>query len=97
MGCKERTGNDPKESDMDQATADKVFEVARTATFRRSNLGLRAEVPVDGYTYLVEAGGGFLAGIDGRYGYGGDEHAFANATPEQDTPLRQTIATQGAK
>ncbi|WP_435245093.1 hypothetical protein [Streptomyces tendae] len=82
---------------LDQATADKVFEAARTATFRRNNLGLRAEVTVGSYTYLVEAGGSFLACIDGRYGYGGDEHFYTNATPEQDAALRQTIADQGAK
>ncbi|MCZ0983987.1 hypothetical protein O1L60_45315 [Streptomyces diastatochromogenes] len=82
---------------MDQDTADKVFEAALTATFRRTNLGLHAEVSVGGYTYTVEAGGGFLACIDGRTGYGGDEHAFANATPEQDAALRRAIAAQGTK
>ncbi|MDJ0465003.1 hypothetical protein [Streptomyces sp. H27-C3] len=83
--------------DIDQATADRVFEAARTATFRRTNLGLHAQVNDGGYTYFVEAGGTFLASIDGREGYGGTEHAFANATPEQDRALRATIAAQAAK
>lgn len=83
--------------EIDQATADRVFEAARTATFRQTNLGLRAEVKDGSYTYSVEAGGGFLASIDGREGYGGTEYVFANATPEQDRALREAIAAQPAK
>lgn len=83
--------------DIDQATADSIFEAARTATFRRTNLGLHAQVSHGGYTYFVEAGGRFRASIDGREGYGGTEHVFANATPEQDEALRATIAAQTAK
>ncbi|WP_098894125.1 hypothetical protein [Streptomyces sp. t99] len=83
--------------DISQATADRVFEAARTATFRRTNLGLRAQVSEGGYTYYVEAGGTFLACIDGREGYGGTEHVFANATAEQDRALREAIAAQAAK
>ncbi|MFF2571054.1 hypothetical protein [Streptomyces sp. NPDC058084] len=82
---------------MDQDTANEVFEAARTATFRRTNLGLTASVTLGSYTYTVEAGGAFLACIDGRAGYGGTEHAFANATREQDDALRAAIAAQDAK
>ncbi|MFJ4966086.1 hypothetical protein ACIP6P_27175 [Streptomyces sp. NPDC088729] len=83
--------------DIDQATADSIFEAARTAAFRRTNLGLRAQVLHGGYIYFVEAGGRFRASIDGREGYGGTEHVFANATPEQDEALREAIAAQDAK
>ncbi|GAA1111446.1 hypothetical protein [Streptomyces javensis] len=81
---------------MDEATASQVFEAARTATFRKTNLGLLADVAVGNYTYRVEAGGTFLACIDGREGYGGTEYVFANATPEQDQALRAAIAAQAA-
>ncbi|WP_333745995.1 hypothetical protein [Streptomyces sp. IBSBF 2950] len=82
--------------DIENATADKVFEAALGATFRKTNLGMTATVSVDGYTYRVIAGGTYLANIDGREGYGGTEHAYANATPEQDRALRAAIATQAA-
>ncbi|WP_435058501.1 hypothetical protein [Streptomyces sp. bgisy060] len=83
--------------DIDQATADRIFEAALTATFRRTNLGLRAQVSDGGYTYWVEAGGAFRASIDGREGCGGTEYVFANATPEQDRALREAIAAQDTK
>ncbi|MFJ1837861.1 hypothetical protein ACIOJ9_28825 [Streptomyces sp. NPDC088175] len=83
--------------DIDQATADSIFEAARTATFHRTNLGLHAQVSHGGHTYFVQAGGSFRASIDGREGYGGTEHVFANATPEQDEALREAIAAQDTK
>ncbi|MEV7681548.1 hypothetical protein AB0O64_23785 [Streptomyces sp. NPDC088341] len=83
--------------DISQATADRVFEAARTATFRRTNLGLQAEVTDGGHTYYVQAGGEFLACIDGRDGYGGTEYVFVNATAEQDRALRAAIAAQDTK
>ncbi|MEU3399519.1 hypothetical protein [Streptomyces filamentosus] len=82
---------------MNQATANRVFEAALTATFRRTRLGLAASVTVGGYAYTVEAGGAFLACIDGRSGRDGHEYAFANATHEQDDALRAAIAAQGGK
>lgn len=83
--------------DVSQATADRIFEAARTATFRQTDLGLQAEVKDGSYTYYVQAGGEFLACIDGRDGYGGTEHVFTNATAEQDQALREAIAAQDAK
>ncbi|PZT71523.1 hypothetical protein [Streptomyces sp. AC1-42T] len=80
--------------DVSQATADRIFEAACTATFRRTNLGLQAEVKDGSYTYYVQAGDEFLACIDGRDGYGGAEYVFTNATPEQDRALREAIASQ---
>lgn len=82
---------------MDQAIANKVFEAALTVTFRRTHLGLAASVTVDSYTYTVEAGGAFLACIDGRSGCDGREYAFINATREQDDALRAAIAARGAR
>lgn len=82
---------------LEQATTDRVFEAARTATFRRTNLGLIADVWVGAYSYRVEAGGSYLASIDCREGYGGTEYVYASATPEQDRALRRSIADQAAK
>ncbi|MDX3165837.1 hypothetical protein PV516_18805 [Streptomyces scabiei] len=83
--------------DLENATADKVFEAALKATFRRTNLGMTAAVSVDGYSYRVIVGDTYRAYTDYREGYGGTEPVYANATPEQDQALRAAIAAQPAK
>jgi hypothetical protein len=80
---------------LDSTTSDKVFEAARAATFRKTNLGMTAEVSVDDYSYRVIVGSGYRAHTDCRAGYGGTERVFATATPEQDRQLRAAIAAQG--
>ncbi|MFJ9239871.1 hypothetical protein ACIRJ3_33395 [Streptomyces anulatus] len=83
--------------EIDQATTDQVFEDALAAVFHETNLGQVAYIGLGDYAYRVIAGGEYLACIDGREGYGGTEHVFANATPEQDEALRATIAAQATK
>jgi hypothetical protein len=77
---------------LDPATSAKVFAAARTATFRATNLGLTADVSVDGYTYRVIVEPHHLAHTDCRDGWGGTEWTFASATAEQDRALRHAIA-----
>ncbi|MFF4409814.1 hypothetical protein [Streptomyces sp. NPDC001404] len=83
--------------ELEKATAEQVFEAARTATFRPTNLGLTTSVSVGGYRYRVIVEANYLAHTDCRAGYGGTEWTFANATPEQDRTLRAAIATQATK
>ncbi|MFC8570667.1 hypothetical protein ACFUIW_33420 [Streptomyces sp. NPDC057245] len=83
--------------DLDNTTADQVFQAASTATFRRTNLGMTADVPVDGYRYRVIVEDRYLAHTDCREGYGGTEWTYANATQEQDRALRAAIAAETAK
>ncbi|MEJ8654773.1 hypothetical protein WKI65_43745 [Streptomyces sp. MS1.AVA.3] len=80
--------------DLDNATANQVFDKALKATFRKTNLGMTAEVDVAGYSYRVIVTKAYRAHTDVREGYGGTERTHANATPEQDRALRAAIAAK---
>ncbi|MEU1853926.1 hypothetical protein ABZ499_32885 [Streptomyces sp. NPDC019990] len=68
---------------MDQATTTAIFAKAATATtWQSTNLGLRATVDHDGFTWTVQLPkeGEGRAYISGSTGHGGDTSDYVEAT-----------------
>lgn len=74
---------------MDEAAITAIFAAATTATsWKRTNLGLSAEVEHGGYKWTVQlpqdSGNAYIAGSSG---YGGDTCEYIEATPVETIPI----------